>query len=210
MTLNESQIQKIKSLLKLKLNNKLSKYDRKLIRFTSDIQFLIINRKKLKSSTKIEVNIFPNAVMRSILGHLLAAKTETDNVVPDNKIRSFILNDSLPVHEDIHVLYWFYPYSNIRISRDFTMSSKRGILGNFGFYSVIKFFPIAFLISDLPSYEGLPNFDEYRNLPIDHQSKIELSIFPIKEENWPESVTNDNHFVAGGRSFMDSLIAKPK
>ena len=191
-------------------NNKLSKYDRKLIRFASDIQSLIINRENIKSLTKISVNIFPNAIMRSVLGHLLAAKTETDNVVPDNKIRSFILNDSLPVHEDIHILYWFYPYSNIRISRDFTMSSKRGTFSNFGFYSVIKFFPIAFLISDLPFYEGLPSLDEYKNLSVNHQSKIELSIFPMKEEDWPESVTEDNHFVAGGRSFMDSLIAKPK
>jgi hypothetical protein len=190
-------------------NSDLSEYDKKLIEFTKNIQLSLFELKD-KKLNKIIVNLYPVAVMRSLLAHILAAKTETDNIVPDQKVRSFLLDKSKPIDKDLHIFYWLYPYSDIRICRDFTMSSIRGRIGDFIFCSTIKFFPIGFLISDKATYEGLPNLDLYRDKKSDFYCNIEIPIFPLKPVDWPESVTDDNPFIAGGRSFMDSFIAESK
>ncbi len=70
-----------------------------------------------------DVECYPNAIMRSVLGHLLAAKTETDKVVVDELIRPCILDPSSPIHDDIHIFYWVYSDETTIILRDFGMPS---------------------------------------------------------------------------------------
>jgi len=67
--------------------------------------------------------------------HLLAAKTETDEVIIDKLIRPCILDPSLPIHDDIHIFYWIYPYEKTIIFRDFGMPAVRGQFNKPGFFN---------------------------------------------------------------------------
>jgi len=194
-------------------NNKLGHdLDAGLKSFTSNITEEL--SKPIPINKTLLIECFPSTVIRSILGHILAAKTETDNVTPDRKIRSFLFDYSKPIHKDIHVFYWFYPFANIRITRDFVMPISQDEQGNIkmGFCNIIKFFPIAFLVTDVVSYAQLPNLNQYRNFSVRIKVKIPLSIGNIHEEGWPEIPSNSgNPFVAGGKSFFqDSITASPR
>lgn len=188
-------------------NNKLHNYDRRLAEFSRKIHDEILKNKDNPNFNEVEVDCYPNAVMRSILGHLLSVKVETDNVVIDKNIRPFVLDDSKSIHEKIYVYYWFYPYANVRIARDFVrfFSNKQC-----GFNSVIKFPPVGYLITDLPNIRGLESLNEFKNKKTDYKTKIKMMLRPFNREGWPEEVGDDNPFIAGGKSFCNSLVAKPK
>ena len=190
-----------------KCNNKLHEYDRKLAEFSRSIHNELIKNLSNPQFNEVEVECCPNAVMRSILGHLLSAKVETDNVVIDKNIRSFIFDDSKPIPKNVNVYYWFYPYVNVRIARDFVrmFSSKQ-----FAFVSAIKFPPVGFLITDVDNIRGLENLHEFKDKNSDYRAKIKLMLRPFNHEGWPEEVGDGNPFIAGGKSFCNSLIAKPK
>ncbi len=98
-------------------NNKLGdKYDWALGEFSRKVESFVESSLVLPDSFEIEC--YPNAIMRSVLGHILAAKTQTDEVVVDTLIRPSIFDGSLPIHNDIHIFYWVYPYERISILRD--------------------------------------------------------------------------------------------
>ncbi len=188
-------------------NGRLHDYDRKLIAFSRSILNELRRNQGDPTFNEVVVDGYPNAVMRSILGHLLSAKVETDNVVADKNIRSFILDDSKPIPESVNIYYWFYPYTNVRIARDFVrfFSNKQC-----GFNSVIKFPPVGFLITDLQNIRGLESLNQFKNIEPNHKTKITLMLRPFNREGWPEEVGSDNPFIAGGKSFCNSLIARPK
>ena len=188
-------------------NNKLHDYDRKLVEFSKSIHNKLIENLDNPQFNEVEIECYPNAVMRSILGHLLAVKVETDNVVIDSSIRSLIFDDSKIIPEKVNIYYWFYPFANIRIARDFVrfFSDKQC-----GFNSVIKFPPVGFLITDLPNIRGLENFHQFKDKKPNYQTKIKMMLRPYNREGWPEEVGDGNPFIAGGKSFCNSLIAKPK
>jgi hypothetical protein len=62
-------------------NNLGSKYDLALSEFSKKVQSFV--ESSIALPDLFEVECYPNAILRSILGHLLAAKTETDQVVID-------------------------------------------------------------------------------------------------------------------------------
>lgn len=106
-------------------NNKLgNRYDWALGEFSQKIESFV--ESSLTLPNYFEVECYPNAIMRSVLGHLLAAKTQTDEVVIDTLIRPCILDNSLPIPNDVHIFYWVYPYEKISILRDFGMPAVRG------------------------------------------------------------------------------------
>lgn len=188
-------------------NGRLHDYDRKLIAFSRNILDELRRNQDDPAFNEVIVDGYPNAVMRSILGHLLAAKVETDKTGVDEKIRSFILDDSKSIPETVSVYYWFYPYPNVRIARDFVrfFNNKQC-----GFNSVIKFPPVGFLVTDLPNIRGLENLNKFKDNGPDYKTKITLMLRPFNREGWPEEVGDDNPFTAFGKSFCNSLIAKPK
>ena len=188
-------------------NNKLHDYDRKLAEFSRSIHNELINNLNNPQFNEVEVECYPNAVMRSMLGHLLSAKVETDDVVIDESIRSIIFDESKSIPEKVNVYYWFYPYANVRIARDFVRFFSNT---QCGFNSVIKFPPVGFLITDLTNIRGLENFHEFKDKNPNYKTKIKLMLRPFNCEGWPEEVGNGNPFIAGGKSFCNSLVAKPK
>lgn len=189
-------------------NNSLINFDKQLKYFCQRVSKAISSKLILPNPYPIECR--PNAIMKSVLGHLLAAKTQTDDVVIDAAIRPCLQDFSIPIPDNIHIFYWIYPYTNTRILRDFVMPAKRGNFKSYGFFNMIKFYPIAFLISDnLSVYEGLPNLDTYRNLLPEQKAEVLLPLDFIPNEDWPERVDETN-IIAGGRAMNDGIIAQPK
>ena len=186
-----------------------TRYDWALGEFSQKIENFINSKLILPDSFEIECH--PNAIMRSVLGHLLAAKTETDEVVIDNLIRPCILEPSLPVPDDIHLLYWVYPYEKTIILRDFVMPAVRGHLQTSGFFNMIKFYPIAFLIThQLNSYEGLLSLHRFNKLTPSDKANIPINLRSIKSSTWPEECPGTENFLFLSRSANDSVYAVPK
>jgi len=185
-----------------------SRYDWALGDLARRIEGFVESNLNLPDS--FEVECLPNAVMRSILGHLLAAKTETDEVVIDELIRPSIIDQSIPIHDDIHILYWVYPYEETVILRDFCMPAVRGRFQDFGFFNLIKFYPLAFLVThQLASYEGLLSLHQFNQLLPSEKRNIQINLRSTKQSRFPEECSDDN-FLAFGRTARDSVHSVPK
>ncbi|MBW4487102.1 MAG: hypothetical protein KME12_04865 [Trichocoleus desertorum ATA4-8-CV12] len=191
-------------------NNKLgNRYDWALGQFSQRVESFLESSLALPESFEVECQ--PNAIMRSILGHLLAAKTKTDEVVIDNLIRPCLTDSSLPIHDDIHIFYWVYPYEEIIILRDFAMPAVRSNLQKPGFFNMIKFYPIAFLIThQLSSYEGLLSLHKFNQTPPDQKANIRINLRSVRSNTWPEECNGMENYLLLGQAAHDSVYAVPK
>lgn len=184
-----------------------SRYDKVLNEFARSVG------KYLTSVLRLPKIIYhktkPVALMKGILGHLISSKIELDEVLFDKTIREILFDDKKAVPDDISIFYWIYPYYQTIVIRDFMMPSRRGSFNEFGFYQTLKYFPIAYLVSDKPKYEGLFELTKYRSLNIDDEMEIPIQLNRIEQANWPEIVDDKNLFF-GGQGTANSIIAKPK
>lgn len=151
----------------------------------------------------------PVALIRGILGHLLAAKAEFDEVVFDESVRKFVFDETVPIPDDIYVYYWLYPYSQVIIMRDFVMPARRGDFGEVGFFQTLKYFPIAYLVTDRKQYEKLFELTQYRNLGTYDEVDLLLQLDRTEHPHWPEIVDAGN-ILFGGQSVISSVSAKPR
>lgn len=152
----------------------------------------------------------PAKLIRSILGHLLAAKGVIDDVTVDRTIREFLSDDLNQLPEEIKIFYWIYPYSDIFVIRDVCMPAVRGDFSKVGFFSgILKYFPVAYLVCDLERYEGLDELTIYRDLPLEETVEIPIRLTEIRHPIWPEMPTEGN-FMTGGLNLNSSVHARPK
>lgn len=151
----------------------------------------------------------PVKLMRGILGHLLSAKIEFDNSQLDEQVRDFIFDESATIPSDINIFYWIYPYDCTIILRDVAMPAVRGDFSNSGFFQIFKFFPIAYIITNLTSYEGLYELTTYRHLPIDEEADILLLLDRTEHYRWPEIVDKGN-IVLAGQAAANAVFSVPK
>ena len=138
----------------------------------------------------------------------MAAKAHIDEVVMDQNIRDYIFDYSKVIPENIHLFYWVYPYHNVIILRDFVMPAIRGRFKNVGLFSLLKFFPIAYLLAHQPKYEDLMELTKFRNLKVNEIARVRIDLKSIKQRDWPEKIDKGN-FISGGLSFNSSVYAKP-
>lgn len=151
----------------------------------------------------------PVALMKGILGHLISSKIDLDEVTFDKTVREIIFDDNKSIPDNIFIFYWIFPHYQTIVIRDFLMPSKRGLFNEFGFYQTLKYYPIAYLVSDKPKYEGLFELTKFRSLNIDDEIEIPIRLNRIEQVNWPEIVDDENFFF-GGQGTSNSIIAKPK
>ena len=89
------------------------------------------------------------------------------------------------------------------------MPAVRGRFDKFGLFSIIKYFPVAYLVTDLQSYEGLAELTSFRHLKSSEYAEIPIPLRKIENPAWPEMV-DDRNFVMAGQSFQSSIYATPK
>jgi hypothetical protein len=189
-------------------NEKLQKYDASLRYFVHDLKKFLVS--KLYVPRTIELICRPNAICRSVLGHLLSSKTFVDECPEDVKFRKCVLNTSSPIPDETFIHYWVYPFRSIKVFRDYAMPKKRGRFNDIpGVFHGIKFYPIAFLVTDFDYYEGLLSMNKYKTIPFSEEAKVEIALDKKYPEHWPETVDKGN-FILMGKSLEDSRMAVQK
>lgn len=192
-----------------KCNNEIlgKEYDPTINEFAISVGLYL--KSNLKFPPIIHHKTKPARLMRGILGHLVAAKIEMDESLFDETVREFIFDDNASIPGIINLFYWVYPYKRTVIMRDFAMPSARGDFGSFGFFQTIKYFPIAYLATDLPRYESLFDLTKYRECSIDEEVNIPIQLEKSNHYYWPEMVDKGN-FVMAGQAASNSVSAQPK
>lgn len=184
-----------------------SRYDPILNQFALEIGRIL--KSTLYFPSVINIPTKPNALIRAILGHLLAAKADIDDTLIDQKIRPFIFDETASLPDNIKIFYWIYPYESVVILRDVIMPAVRGQFNKLGSFSIFKYFPIAYLVADLDQYEGLNELTVFQNLKANDLAKVPINLQVVHNPQWPEIVDNGN-FLAGGQSINSSLHAIPR
>jgi len=157
----------------------------------------------------VEYEVRPNPLIRAIVGHMLAAKGDFERTTIDEKLRNFFNNESADFPTDLKMFYWVYPYSYIVAIRDVVMPAVRGNLETMGCFSILKYFPMAYLICDLDQYEGLDDLTFYYDKNPSKLAHIPINLKQVRHPQWPE-IVDDTNFVVGGQSLKSAVFAMPK
>jgi hypothetical protein len=183
-------------------------YDPVLNEFRAKVVQNVTTTLILLPVVQIETN--PRSLIRAVFGHLLAAKGKIEDTVPDQAMRAYFLDETLVEPEKLKVFYWVHPYHNVVIIRDVAMPAVRGRLFNeTGFFSIIKFFPLGFLVSDLDQYEGLNELTRYARISSGNPVWVPVSLIRVEDPRWPE-IVDDTNLLAGGQSIYSSILAEPR
>ena len=160
----------------------------------------------------LTVKTRPNAVIRAILGHLLASKRQVDSMVFDDLVRPCLQDYSLPIPKDIHLYCWIHPFQKTFIIRDLCMqiSKEAGFdIDNISHFHFLKFYPLGFAITATPEFEGIKNLDNFHDYPLEAEGEFKLNLAPINSENWPHDAEYRD-FLAFGKTGADGVTAKNK
>ena len=180
-------------------------YDPELNKFSIDLKIFIQTELSLPSIIHIEVKPIP--IIKAVLGHLLAANIDFSDTPFENKLRPIILNVDAPIPDDIHVFYWIYPYSVTTVMRDIVMPTKRGSFSSFSQFHILKYFPVAYLITeDTSHYHALSSLSQYNRLRLDETANISINLQENRSSDWPEKVEPGN-VVAFGKLGASGIRA---
>ena len=151
----------------------------------------------------------PGALIRGILGHLISAKLHPDEAIFDKLAASLVLNDSMPIPDDIHIFYWIFPYDSSCIVRDVAIALLTDPSQTIQYCQFIKYFPIAYLVSNRPAYDDLEELTQFRDAAINDEISIPIRLREVKPLHWPEMV-DDARVILGGESMMNAVFASRK
>jgi len=185
----------------------IGRWDPALGEFTKQVESII--EPTLVLPPMITMSIRGGAVLRSLLGHVVAAKTQGDAVPLDAKIRDFLLGRAR-LDSSIGVYCWLYPYRPIIVARDFRWLEIEGEGGQSpGLATVIKFYPLAVLCIDASAVSALNTqnmtpLHTFADVGESVETMVEIWRAPIIHPGWPERAMG-NHLVLGGRTYVDSV-----
>ena len=157
----------------------------------------------------VQIETKPKRLFKAILSHILTAKLNIDEVKFDKTIREFVTSEIDPIPKDINIFYWVYPYDTTIILRDFSIVAHPGDFSTFSFCQLLKYFPIAFLVTDSYKFRGLPNLSDYANCEIDTISNIPIDLRNVHSYDWPERVDESNILVMTSET-QNGIQAKPR
>lgn len=151
----------------------------------------------------------PAALIRSVLAHILAAKVTNDGAYFDRDIAPTILDESTPIPQDVHMFYWLFPFEETVLIRDFAISYVA--LGSKEVFScqLLKYFPVAYLITNASRFHDLDELTAYRNASITEKISIPIRLSPVRPSVWPER-HDDGKIMLGGQAMLDSPFVSPK
>lgn len=156
----------------------------------------------------LHVEARPTAIARAVLGHILAARLSSEDSFCDHLIREVVLDPERPIPDDVNIFYWIYPYAQQIVLRNALMPLRRGDFSKFQQFALLKYFPVAYLVTTAPVYEGLDSLTAWRNEPAAAKASIPLRLKVARDPYWPEAAAHDN-FLFGGEELMQSVQAYP-
>ncbi|MEW6518639.1 MAG: hypothetical protein AB1461_04435 [Thermodesulfobacteriota bacterium] len=176
-----------------------SRYDPHLKQFAGDISRVVdlAFNKGIALPGKVFISISLQRVVRSIIGHAMAAYVREDMTTPPRSapyldaLRSYFLNESQPIPDQLEIYYWIYPSDIQVIILGCGLScfgSKTTIVGD-----LLKFYPVAFWVVWSPPAVnvGVPSLIGKRNIGIDDFIEVPVSLWRPPRLDWPENPAND-------------------
>lgn len=153
----------------------------------------------------------PQRLFKSLLGHLVAAKVDIENTAFDSLAREYVLDKEAKLPDDINIFYWVYPYECSVLIRDFAMFTPRGTFKEPAVFQTLKYYPVAYLISNKADYANLDALSQFRECSLDEEVEIKINLRRIENPYWPEAPTKDGKNVFfGGQSAMNAIHAKKR
>lgn len=189
-------------------NNMLgTNYDVDFIEFFNEVSQKVYI--EFTNKEHIACKIKPVKFIKSLFGHLLAAKGDYEESLIDIEMRKFVQNDDLWL-PPFNVFYWFYPYPNIEVVRDLAICKLNGG-NNTEVFSMLKMYPIAFYITKEKEYNNFKNLKDYCSCNIDEYVDISIDISRNKVVNsdWP-IIVDDNTIILAGKSINSSVVSIPR
>ncbi|MGE1198303.1 hypothetical protein ACQJ18_26825 [Priestia megaterium] len=184
-----------------------SYYDISLNNFAKEIGQILKSRVAFPKIIKIKTK--PSHLVRAICGHLLAAKNEIDFTTFDTSMRDFVFNETKKVPDNYKIFYWLYPYSSTVVMRDTGIVNINKRVKKLGMINLLKYFPIAYMVTDLKEYEDLKELTSYCNEDINEEVYIPIDLSQLKEYSWPEIVNKDS-ILFTGQAVHSGVYALPK
>lgn len=166
-------------------------------------------RTPLELPSVLHVEAQPTAIARAVLGHVTAARLSEHPGLFDPLVEQLLRSESVPIPSDINIFYWIYPYAQQVVLRDALMPAVRGRYRDFQRFGLLKYFPIAYLVTTASAYEGLEALTRWRNEPATSTIELPVNLGGAREPYWPEAPAPDN-WLFGGQDLMESIRAHPK
>lgn len=145
-------------------------YDKALLEMCKQARRLHRNVHLIRQLPYVEID--PGKVIRSIFGHLLAAKDHTPRSRADDLMRRFFMDPASTDLVGLNVLYWAHPDRSIRMCRDTVVVDFDGSQIEMVRCDMLIWYPLGFLVCDsIPvrmSYRpplNMPHMDEYLSQP---------------------------------------------
>lgn len=187
-------------------NGRMKQGDNRLKRLAREVRSII--ESPIYRLRPVLVNTPPNIIMRSVLGHLLAAKTETGYKPFEVNTRPCIQDYSVSIPDNLHLFYWVYPFRTIRIWRDFATTTIPGRADSLASFQLLKFYPLAFLVTEASHFKGLHTLDEFRNSGLSEKADLMLHLDGVPVEDWPESPEDDRMVMLSGTAIKSIFANK--
>ena len=191
-------------------NTRLGKnFDPYLNNFSRSVAQIIKVNKNIYLPSSFPVNLKPQRVARSVIGHLLAAEIREDMQSPlesipmQDAMRDYFLNTSQDLPSELTLYLWPY-WANRRVLlrgaciANILSTKEDYLLGDFLKYPPFCFF-LAFNISP-KSHQKFAQFEILiRSYKVDQDGEALINMNKIRT-NWPESPSNNEIL------FVDSNV----
>lgn len=176
-------------------------YDLELTQLTNYINELLTAKIALPQNLSYKAKI--NKLARAVVGHILSAKNEYDELsLIDKALRSFFLDPSAMPPKSYKLLFRIYPFNTIFIIRDILVKnvlSNKAIEIPDGVISCLSFYPIAFIINDGQSSCGMIDIFSLCSNDIDDEVELKIDLLSYKYPNidkprhpiWPCNISDD-------------------
>lgn len=171
----------------------------------------VVNSRIVLPQPEISFEVKPVAIMKGVLGHLMAASRTSSDTWLDSLARECVRNVDKPIPDQLHIFYWLFPYDDYAsVHRDFAMPSIRGKIGSApSVFAVMKYFPVAFLVTQIDEYANLRNLDFWRKSSLSTKAKIQIDLTSNLPREWPEIIDSTN-YVMTGEPAEYSIAATPR
>lgn len=181
-----------------------STFDKVLNKFAIDLG------RNLKSKPPIaRIETKPNSLIRAVVAHLLAANIEIVDTEFENQLKLFVFDENKNLPDFLSVFYWIYPYDKIEILQDIVMPAKPMNYSALNKFKILKYFPIAYMITDANEYEGLDSLNDFKNAKPSDVAELSIRLDKIRQQEWPNTIT-DGNFVIFGQQGANSIKAEPR
>lgn len=185
-------------------------YDPALAHMCRQVRMISDAKTTLTLPSAISVDVQPQAVMRSVLGHLSAQGVDRyEKGQITEPVRDYILDGSLSLPTSLRIYYWLYPYRQQILIRDAVrLTVSNSVIVAFW---LMKFFPLAFLVTQEETAArqfSLRDLDSFGRRDFTARESVLIDLKPLVHPYWPEHPTTDAAILYGPAAMTADPLSR--